>query len=506
MNNEISNLEPKALWENFYALTQIPRPSHYEEKVQEFVFNFGVNLGLETLKDDSGNIIIRKPATAGFEDRKGVILQAHLDMVPQKNSDKKHDFATDPIETYVDEDWVKANGTTLGADNGIGAAAAMAVLAAKNLEHGPIEALFTATEETGMDGAEGLKAGIMQGEIMLNTDSEDEGELYVGCAGGEDLTVEFQYKKKEMPKNLIGGRLSVTGLKGGHSGMDIILQRANANKVFFRLLNIAHEKCGVRLISIDGGSLRNAIPREAFGLVAVKKKKWEKLVRLVKKEAKIICKEFELTEPDMKILLEPEDAIAKLIDKRTQIHLTKSILACPNGVIRMSDGMPGLVETSTNLAVVKSDAKHKTIRLQFLMRSSVDSVKADLGNRMKALFSLAGGKVKFSGAYPGWNPNMESPILKTMLATYEKKYGKVPEIKAIHAGLECGILGGTYPNWDMISFGPTIRFPHSPDEKVNIPSVAKFWDFLVETLKNIPVKDVEIATKEDSEEDEDSEV
>ncbi|WP_163708534.1 aminoacyl-histidine dipeptidase [Mangrovibacterium lignilyticum] len=498
MSNEISKLEPKALWESFYSLTQIPRPSHHEEKIQEFIYNFGVNLGLETLKDKAGNIIIRKPATAGYEDRKGVILQAHLDMVPQKNSDKEHDFVTDPIETYIDEDWVKANGTTLGADNGIGVAATMAALASDSLEHGPVEALFTATEETGMDGAEGLKAGVIQGDILLNMDSEDEGELYVGCAGGEDASVEFAYKKKEMPKSFIGGRLSVTGLKGGHSGMDIILQRANANKVFFRILNIAYEKCGVRLISIDGGSLRNAIPREAFGLIAVKKKKWDKLNKLVKTLAKVISKEFELTEPDMKIVLEPEDAISKLIDKKTQLYLTKAVLACPNGVIRMSDSMPGLVETSTNMAVVKSDPKSKTIKLQFLMRSSVDSVKADLEQRLKALFTMAGAKVKFSGSYPGWNPDMESPILKTMQSVYEEKYGKIPEIKAIHAGLECGILGGTYRKWDMISFGPTIRFPHSPDEKVNIPSVAKFWDFLVETLKNIPVKEsdaVEVAAE-----------
>lgn len=486
MSNEISKLEPTLLWENFYSLTQIPRPSNFETKIQEFVFEFGQKLGLETEKDEAGNIIIRKPATAGFENRKGVILQAHLDMVPQKNSDKEHDFKTDPIETFIDEDWVKANGTTLGADNGIGAAAAMAVLASDNLQHGPIEALFTATEETGMDGAEGLQAGVLNGEILLNMDSEDEGELYVGCAGGEDLTVDFDYKKKEMPVNFIGGRLSVTGLKGGHSGMDIILQRANANKVFFRILNLAAEKLGVRLISIDGGSLRNAIPREAFGLVAVKKKKWDKLVKLVEKASDVICKEFEATEPNMKITLEPEDVIAKLIDKRTQYHLTRAILACPNGVIRMSDSMPGLVETSSNMAVVKSDAKKKQVRISFLMRSSVDTAKEELAQRMKGLFKLAGAKVKFSGSYPGWKPNMESPILKTMQAVYENKYGKIPEIKAIHAGLECGILGGTYPKWDMISFGPTIRFPHSPDEKVNIPSVARFWDFLVETLANIP--------------------
>lgn len=496
MSNKITNLEPNALWENFHALTQIPRPSNHEEKVQEFVYNFGVSLGLETIKDEVGNIIIRKPATAGFEDRKGVILQAHLDMVPQKNSDKEHDFETDPIETIIDGDWVKANGTTLGADNGIGAAAAMAVLASKTMEHGPIEALFTATEETGMDGAEGLEAGVLQGEILLNMDSEDEGELYVGCAGGEDVSVTFQYKKKEMPKSFIGGRLSVTGLKGGHSGMDIILQRANANKLFFRVLNKAFDKHEVRLVSIDGGSLRNAIPREAFGVVAVKKKKWDKVCKLVATMEKTIQEEFALTDPNIKIELVPENVIAKMIDKKTQQRLTKSVLACPNGVIRMSDSMPGLVETSSNMAVVKSDDKNKTISIYFLMRSSVDSVKTNLGQRIKALFSMAGAKVKFSGAYPGWNPNMESPILKTMQGIYEAKYGKVPEIKAIHAGLECGILGGTYPNWDMISFGPTIRFPHSPDEKVNVPTVAKFWDFLVETLKNIPVKEETVAVEE----------
>jgi dipeptidase D len=488
MSDEISKLEPKVLWENFYALTQIPRPSNHEEQVREFVYNFGVNLGLETSKDEAGNIIIRKPATPGFENRKGVILQAHLDMVPQKNTGKEHDFENDPIETFIDGDWVKANGTTLGADNGIGAAAAMAVLASDTLEHGPLEALFTATEETGMDGAEGLEAGVLQGEILLNMDSEDEGELYVGCAGGEDVSVTFQYKKKEMPKNFIGGRLSVTGLKGGHSGMDIILQRANANKLFFRVLNKVFEKHEVRLVSIDGGSLRNAIPREAFGIVAVKKKKWDKVCKLIGSLEKTIKEEFALTDPEIRIELVPENVIEKMIDRKTQLRLTRSVLACPNGVIRMSDSMPGLVETSSNMAVVKSDKKKKTISIYFLMRSSVDSVKVNLGQRIKALFSMAGAKVKFSGAYPGWNPNMESPILQTMQGVYQSSFGKAPKIKAIHAGLECGILGGTYPGWDMISFGPTIRFPHSPDEQVNIPSVAKFWDFLLETLKNIPVQ------------------
>ncbi|MFV0554375.1 MAG: aminoacyl-histidine dipeptidase [Mangrovibacterium sp.] len=485
---EIQNLDPKAIWENFYALTQIPRPSHHEEQVQDYIFNFGKNLGLETIKDDAGNIIIRKPATAGHESKVGVILQAHLDMVPQKNSDKVHNFETDPIEAFVDGDWVTANGTTLGADNGIGAAAAMAVLAANDIEHGAIEALFTATEETGMGGANGLEAGVLQGDILLNMDSEDEGELYVGCAGGEDATVTFKYDKKDMPSEFVGGKLSVTGLKGGHSGMDIVLQRANANKVFFRVLNDLHHAYGVRLSTIEGGSLRNAIPREAFGLVAVKKTTWKSALEMVEELNAIIRKEFAATEPDMHIELEPETKVNQLINKSTQRHLTTAILACPNGVIRMSDDMKGLVETSVNMATVNSTGKGNKITISFLMRSSVDSAKAFLGQRIASVFELAGAEIEFSGAYPGWQPNMASPILKTMQEVYHNKYGKTPEIKAVHAGLECGILGGKYPNWDMISFGPTIRYPHSPDEKVNVATVAKFWDFTLEVLKNIPSK------------------
>lgn len=488
MSNEITKLEPKALWENFYSLTQIPRPSNNEEQIQDFIYNYGLQLGLETIKDDAGNIIIKKPATPGMEDRKGVILQGHLDMVPQKNSDKLHDFTKDPIEAFIDGEWVTANGTTLGADNGIGVSAAMAVLASKDLVHGPVEALFTATEETGMDGAEGLKPGILTGEILLNTDSEDEGELYVGCAGGEDTNVRFTYKEVDVPANHVAFKLNVTGLKGGHSGMDIILQRGNANKVFFRLLDKVYSKSDVRLASIDGGSLRNAIPREAFGVITVDANQVDTFKEIVEDEFKVIQNELAATEPGMKLELLETELPRELVDEKTQANLTKGVIACPNGVIRMSDSMPGLVETSSNLASVKLDAVGKTIDIACLMRSSVDSAKVDLGKRIEAVFCLAGAKVGFSGAYPGWQPNMESPILKTMQKVYEGKYGKVPEIRAIHAGLECGILGGIYPNWDMISFGPTIRFPHSPDEKVNIKTVQKFWDFLVETLKNIPKK------------------
>ncbi len=488
MSNEISKLTPVEVWENFYQLTRIPRPSHHEDQIRQYVADFGRKLGLETIQDKAGNVIIRKPASPGMEKRKGVILQGHLDMVPQKNSDKDHDFAKDPIETIIDGEWVRANGTTLGADNGIGVAAAMAVLASKDLAHGPVEALFTATEETGMDGANGLGPGMLKGDILINMDSEDEGELYVGCAGGEDANVTFHYSEIPVPAESISFKLNVTGLKGGHSGLDINLGRGNANKIFFRLLKEAYKVCGLRLSSITGGNLRNAIPREAFGVVTVPYATADKLVGLIAGMTTIIKRELSATEPTLKIELSKTEMPASLIDEKTQINLTHAIVACPNGVIRMSDSMAGLVETSTNLAIVKSDSETKTVKVACLMRSSVDSARTQLGSRMDSVFTLAGAEVVLKGGYPGWKPNMESPILKTMLQVYNEKFGRVPEIKAIHAGLECGILGGTYPSWDMISFGPTIRFPHSPDEKVNIESVAKFWDFLVETLKNIPAK------------------
>jgi dipeptidase D len=489
MNKTIKDLQPKEVWNIFHELTQIPRPSGHEEKVRDYVEQFGKNLGLETLRDEAGNIVIRKPATPGMENHKGVILQGHLDMVPQKNSDKVHDFEKDPIETIVDGEWVKANGTTLGADNGIGVASVLAVLAADNIAHGPLEGLFTATEETGMDGANGILPDVLHGDILLNLDSEDEGELYVGCAGGEDANIKFCYKEKKTPKGFTGVKLSVTGMKGGHSGVDIHLGRGNANKVFFRILGEAACKLGVRLSTISGGTLRNAIPREAFGLLAVKNNKIQEFITVVDGITGTIKKELAAKEPDLTVTIEPVSKPAFVIGKKTQEKLTRAIIACPNEIIRMSDSMPGLVETSSNLAIVKSNEKKKTIEIACLMRSSVDSAKDELGTRMYSLFTLAGAKVKFSGGYPGWKPNMDSPILKIMQDVYHGKYQKIPEIKAIHAGLECGILGGKYPQWDMISCGPTIRYPHSPDEKVNIATVKKFWDFLTETLKNIPIKD-----------------
>ncbi len=483
--SQILNLEPKAVWKNFHSLTQIPRPSKKEAKIIEFMINFAKEHNLECIKDEVGNVIIRKPATPGMEQRKGIVLQAHLDMVPQKNSDKVHDFEKDPIETVIKGEWVYANGTTLGADNGIGVAAAMSVLESKTLVHGPIEALFTIDEETGMTGAFGLKAGILKGDILLNLDSEDEGELYVGCAGGMDATATFTYTPETVPANTTAYKISVVGLKGGHSGMDIILGRGNSNKIMFRYLK-AIETYGIRLASIDGGSLRNAIPREAFAVVVIPNENKQKIVDELNSLCAIVAKELSAVEPDFKMTCEPTTMPATVFDIKTQKNLVNAIYGCPNGVIRMSDSMPGLVETSTNLAIVKSNAN--TIMAACLMRSSVDSAKDDLANMIGSVMELAGAKCEFTGAYPGWKPNMESPILKTMQETYQRMYNKVPEVKAIHAGLECGLLGGVYPNWDMISFGPTIRSPHSPDERVMISTVGKFWDFLVETLKNVPVK------------------
>jgi dipeptidase D len=486
MSEEIRNLEPKAIWNNFYKLTRIPRPSKHEEAIQAFMMKFGEDLGLETLKDQVGNIIIKKPATSGMEGRKGVILQAHLDMVPQKNSGTVHNFETDPIKAYVEGEWVKARGTTLGSDNGIGAAAAMAVLEASDIVHGPIEALFTCDEETGMTGANGLKPGLLEGDILLNMDSEDEGELYIGCAGGIDTTAVFEYREEEVMPNVTPYKLSITGLKGGHSGLDIHLGRGNANKIMNALLMKATEKFGIRLASIDGGSLRNAIPRESFAVVVVpdsKKDEFKAFVAGYEKEAK---EAFKTADPGLLISVERTVMPGSLIDKKTTEGLYQAVEKCPNGVIAMDKNMPDVVETSTNLAVIKS--KNGRIDLASLQRSAVDAEKTKVAQEIYKVFSEAGAKANHSGDYPGWKPDVNSPILKEMKSVYQARYGKVPEVKVIHAGLECGILGAAYPNWDMISFGPTIRNPHSPDEMVNIPTVGMFWEFLLETLKNIPAK------------------
>ena len=482
--SDIKNLAPQEVWKHFYTLTQIPRPSKKEAEVIAYMKKFGEDLGLETLVDEVGNVIIKKPATPGMEKRKGVVLQGHLDMVPQKNSDKDFNFETDPIVTLIDGDWLTADGTTLGSDNGIGVAAAMAVLESTSLKHGPVEALFTIDEETGMTGAFGLKPGILDGDILINMDSEDEGELYVGCAGGIDVAATKTYAEESAPSGHEAYRINVQGLKGGHSGMDIPLGRANANKVLFRFLMQAESDLNIRLSEARGGDLRNAIPRESHALVLVPSADANAFESLVGTYQEIYQKEFADTEPDLSFSCEKVAAPSKVVPALEQAKFIRAIFACPNGVQRMSQSMKGLVETSNNLAI--ASVKEGKFEAYNLTRSSVDSAKEATAWKIAAVFQLIDAQVKLSGGYPGWKPNMASPILKTCQEVYHKNFGKVPEIKAIHAGLECGLLGGVYPNFDMISFGPTIRFPHSPDEKVEIATVQKFWDFLVAILEEIP--------------------
>ena len=487
MDKNIAQLAPVAVWKHFAGLNKCPRPSHNEEAARNYIIEFAKAQGLEYSVDEALNILIRKPATPGMENRKTIVLQAHVDMVPQKNSDKEFNFDTDAIEAYIDGDWVTADGTTLGADNGIGVAAIMAVLESKEVKHGPIEALFTATEETGMDGAFGLKPGMLKGEILLNLDSETHGELYVGCAGGLDFNATIKYGKgRIITKDFSGYRLEVKGLKGGHSGMEIILQRANSNKLLARFLKNFMDKYGILLCDIDGGGLRNAIPREAFATVAVLKQYEKKFLASVKKFEKLYQEEFKGVEDSISFKAIPVKCPTKCIDIFDTQDLIDAVVALPNGIARMSTAMPGLVQTSTNLARVVSQNGKFTIMC--LLRSSVRSEKEDLALQMKTVCEMAGASVKLSGGYDGWNPNPNSPILATMKEGYKALYGTEPAVMAIHAGLECGIIGGVYPKMDMISFGPTICYPHSPDEKVNIESVGKFYDYLCYTLEHAPEK------------------
>ena len=485
-SKDIRNLEPKALWNNFYSLTQIPRPSGKKEKIGQFLVEFGKSLGLETLQDEIGNVLVRKPATPGMEDRQAVVLQSHMDMVPQKNSNVDHDFEKDPIDAFVDGEWVRANSTTLGADNGIGVAAAMSILQSTDIPHPAVEMFITVEEETGMFGAFGLQPDFLKGDILINMDSEDEGELYVGCAGGLDANITFRYSEVEVPEGDVAYKLSLTGLKGGHSGVDINLQRANANKLMFRFLKTAVAELEARLCCIEGGNLRNAIPREAFSVITVPKGNEDDLLNAVAEFEALFTDEFSGVEEGISFKAEPTDRIKGLMPEEIQDDLINAITACPNGVYRFIPEVPEVVETSNNVAIVKSDGEK--VEVKCLIRSSVESRKEELASMIESAFSLAGAKVEFSGAYPGWKPNLDSPILKKMINVYETNYGKTPKIMIIHAGLECGILGTHYPQMDMISFGPTIRFPHSPDEKVNIETVHKFWDYLQKTLAEIPTK------------------
>ena len=485
-NPEVRNLEPKVLWNKFADLNAVPRPSKKEERVIQFMKDFGTNLGLETIEDEVGNVIIRKPATAGLEDRKMVVMQSHLDMVHQKNSDTDFDFDTQGIEMYVDGDWVRAKGTTLGADNGLGVATIMAVLESDTIAHPAIEALFTIDEETGMTGAMGLKGGVLKGDILLNLDTEEDDEIGVGCAGGIDVTATRAYKEEAIEEGKVGYQITVKGLQGGHSGMDIHKGFGNANKLMNRMLFDGFSNYGMRIASIDGGSLRNAIPRESFAIVAVDKVQQEAFEFEFKALADTIKKEFATLEKDLEIVLEAIDVPARVMELGVQEGLTKALYAAHNGVYRMSPDIADLVETSNNVArVIVSDGK---IKIGCLTRSSVESTKIDLSNALIATFEMIGCEVELSGDYPGWAPNMQSPILAVLADKYEKINGEKPLVAACHAGLECGILGQNYPEMDMISFGPTIKGAHSPDERANIQSAKKYWNFVLEILKDIPKK------------------
>ncbi|MBK7095429.1 MAG: aminoacyl-histidine dipeptidase [Saprospiraceae bacterium] len=484
MNNQIKTLEPKELWNYFAELNAIPRPSKKEHRAIEFAKNFGLSLGLETIVDEIGNVIIKKKATPGMEDRVPVIMQAHLDMVAQKNSDVDFDFDTQGIEMIIDGDWVKAKGTTLGADNGIGVSAIMAVFASDNIKHPDIEALFTMDEETGMTGAQELKEGLLNGKIMLNLDSEEDDEMTIGCAGGVDVLVEGKYKEKEMEGEIKSFEIFVSGLAGGHSGIDIHLYKGNANKIMNRILLRLSNKIGFGLKSVEGGSLRNAIPRESRSVISIKADKESKMFELIDSEKRNIISEYKTKEANLKIEVKEVEAEKKVFKGKKLKKTLDAIQAGWNGVFRMSPDVEGLTQTSTNMARIV--IKEGKVNIDNLTRSSIESEKFELARTIKSAFKLVGYKVKFEGSYPGWQPDVTAAINTSMKEVYKKNFGSEPHITACHAGLECGLIKEKYPDVDMISFGPNIRNPHSPDERVQISSVQKFWKLLIDTLGTIP--------------------
>ena len=487
MSNEIRNLEPKQLWNKFADLNAVPRPSKKEGRVIEFMKSFGKNLGLETFEDEIRNVIIRKPATAGMENRKPIVMQGHLDMVHQKNSDTIFDFDTQGIDMFTDGDWVRAKGTTLGADNGLGVATIMAILESKDIAHPAIEALFTIDEETGMTGALNLKGGVLRGEILLNLDTEEDDEIDIGCAGGIDVTATRKYKIEAVPADSVGYTIAVKGLTGGHSGMDIHKGLGNANKIMNRLLYNGFENFGLQIFEIDGGSLRNAIPRESLAKVIIARMYNDYFVDDMQKVIDQIKFELKTTEPNLSVEIKESALPEKVMDLGIQEGIIRAIYTAHNGVYRMSADMADLVETSNNIArVIIRDGE---ISIGCLTRSSVETSKMDLATALCCAFELAGCDVSFSGSYPGWTPNVKSEILDVLVDIYEKQNGEKPKVVACHAGLECGILGTNYPDMDMISFGPTIHGAHSPDERASISSAQKYWKFVLEILKNIPVKD-----------------
>ncbi len=484
MNKEIIQLEPQSIWKNFSKLNAVPRPSKKEERVINFMMDFGRSLQLETFKDEVGNVIIRKEASPGMEDRKTVTLQSHLDMVHQKNSSTDFNFDTQGIEMYVDGDWVRARGTTLGADNGMGVAAIMSLLESNDIPHPPLEALFTIDEETGMTGAKGLKGGMLRGQILLNLDTEEDDEIDIGCAGGIDVTATRSYLEEYVPAGSIAYGISVKGLHGGHSGMDIHRGFGNANKIMNRLLFKSTEEFGLRVAQIDGGSLRNAIPRESFATIVLEKVRKKDFEDKISAWIQEIKSENSFIETKLEINLNEVEIPEKIMEKSDQAKILKAVYAAHNGVYAMSAAIPDLVETSNNIARV--EVKSGKINIGCLTRSSVDTAKIDLVNSLRGAFELADCEVTLSGEYPGWSPNPNSEILEVLKDQYEFLFNEEPKVVACHAGLECGILGNNYPEMDMISFGPTIKGAHSPDERVSVSSVLKFWTFLLQILKNTP--------------------
>lgn len=484
----ITDLQPSAIWNYFHQITQIPRPSKKEERVLAYLLDFARQHNLEAKQDKAGNILITKPATPGKENVPTVILQSHVDMVCEKNSDVTHDFDNDPIETIIDGDWIKAKGTTLGADNGIGVAAQLALLAADDISHGKIETLFTVDEETGLTGANMLDKNLLTGSILINLDTEEEGEIYIGCSGGKGTKAYFKYKEKDVPKNYFWFKVQVKGLRGGHSGSDIDKKLANANKILTRFLHsITRKKYGMLLSEIGGGNLHNAIPREAYALLGVKEKYKEDIRVKINTFLAQVQDEYKHTDPGLNIQLESTQIPSKVINKKTTGKLISALYACPHGVIGMSHEIPGLVETSTNLAAVKM-IDNQLIEVGTSQRSSVESQKDYVVNMVSSVFELAGAKITHNDGYPGWQPNPDSDILKHAQKEYEALFGKSPKVKAIHAGLECGLFLEKYPHLDMISIGPDMTDVHSPDEQMKISSVPKFWDFLVKILENMPEK------------------
>ena len=487
MSHEIKKLEPKSLWKHFYSLTQIPRVSKKEARVREFVKNFAEDLGLKTIVDEVGNLVVRKPAAPGMENRKIVCLQSHLDMVGQKNKDVFHDFEKDPIDAYIDDDWVTARGTTLGADNGIGAAAAMAVLESKDISHGPLEALFTIDEETGFTGAFGLKPDLLKADILINTDSEQEGWLHIGSAGGRSTIVTLRYTEEEIPSNHKAYEIRLTGLRGGHSGVDIHMGWGNAIKILNRFFCLASRRWDFYLASIDAGNLISAIPHEAFAVVTISAAETSDFARGVKQFDQTVKNEFSATEPDVKFEAVPTDMPDRAMDKEILGNLIKGICDCPNGVIRMSDSIEGLVDTSTNLGILKSEKGE--INITTFQRSFDKFSMHDLGARIGLIFEWVGAEeVKHHFLFPAWVSETNSPILEKMQTVYTGLFGREPKIKMVHAGLECGAFKASHPHLDIISIGPSIFFSHTPDERVNIATVKEFWDFLTEVLKTIGEK------------------